>query len=67
MYRKRTCERPWCLQQQCVLLFRVLKEVVTLSSLFVNKPSPLLLKSNLAALIEVMALHLSPEIEVILT
>lgn len=53
--------------EQCGLLFCVLEGDVTLLSLLVNKPSPLLLESNRVVLIEVIALHLSPEMEVILT
>lgn len=41
-----------------------LQGVFTLLSLLVHKPSPLLLKFN-GALIEVVAIHLSPELEVI--
>lgn len=41
-------------------------EHVTLLSLFVYRPSPLLLEFNWV-LIEVIAIHLSPEIEMILT
>lgn len=46
------------------LSFSALQGVFTLLSLLVHKPSPLLLKFN-GTLIEVVAFHLSPELEVI--
>lgn len=46
------------------LSFAALQGVFTLLSLLVHKPSPLLLKFN-GALIEAVAIHLSPELEAI--